>query len=451
MAWQAFYMDAYWLHLIISFRRFCSVSFGLQDNNVWRHIKGVWFERDWCEEELTDDQWERAKRWLTHQASQPIEPDYFEGMDPAWTPGQDEWLENIQGPHLEDYALERTTFVLHTSGGMRLGDQTVTKEQCVADLKEMLEAEFRIPRACMQLSYKGRMLIDAELFVPTPLEMEGGSTTTFDYYCDVVLHDMQIPVLLPTGNTITIPMAVVKTIGDLKEMVVLNTEFKNKQDFYFFVKGTTRQLSDEDVCGYYFEKTMELKIRGVGGTSKLKQPKKKTTKIDDKVKLENLLTRLDKRKDFDARTNHGMVVQAAQEIYNDLVKPNGADAIIRCIRGMSSEGVKAIYELAEAPYVGGKSDGKLESIALAVFAEITSLGDSSMHIQHLYHNLLSAFNTAFATRWHAPTALMDNSMQISFSKFKETVNQIYIDKAADERVDEQLAARLAEAASMQVG
>ena len=63
-----------------------------------------------------------------------------------------------------------------------------------------------------------------------------------------------------------------------------------------------------------------------------------------------------------------------------------------------------------------------------------------MHIQHLYHNLLSAFNTAFATRWHAPTALMDNSMQISFGKFKETVNQIYIDKVADERKNSDLLA-----------
>ena len=32
-------------HLSFSFS--CKVSFGLQDNNVWRHIKGFWFERDW--------------------------------------------------------------------------------------------------------------------------------------------------------------------------------------------------------------------------------------------------------------------------------------------------------------------------------------------------------------------------------------------------------------------
>lgn len=262
---------------------------------------------------------------------------------------------------------------------------------------------------------------------------------------------MQLVVKLPDGKNITVSLPDTATIEDVKDKLSLSHGYK-VSDTRFYYQGKTTQLDGSyPVRLLDGTKTLEMQYRGFGGTSKLKQPKKKTTKIEDRVKLENLLTRLDKRKDFDARTNHGMVVQAAQEIYNDLVKPNGADAIIRCIRGMSSEGVKAIYELAEAPYVGGKSDGKLESIALAVFEQITKLGESSMHIQHLYHNLLSAFNTAFATRWHAPTALMDNSMQISFGKFKETVNQIYIDKVADERVDEQLAARLAAAASMQVG
>ena len=169
------------------------------------------------------------------------------------------------------------------------------------------------------------------------------------------------------------------------------------------------------------------------------------------VKLDNLLTRLDKQKEFDARISHGTAVLAAQEIYTKLVKPDGADWIIASLRGMSASEVKKIYDLADGPWVGGKSDSKLETIALAVFAEITSLGDSSMHIQHLYHNLLVAFNTAFAKRWHAPSNLMDDCMQISFNKFKEVANQIVIDKMADERVDEHLAARLAGAVSMQVG
>ena len=166
------------------------------------------------------------------------------------------------------------------------------------------------------------------------------------------------------------------------------------------------------------------------------------------VKLENLITKLDKTKEFDARISHGAVVLAAQELYSHLVKPNGADWIVSSLRGMSAEEVKAIYDLAEGPFVGGKSDTKLETIAMAVFKQISSLGDSSMHVQHLYHNLLVVFNTAFAARWHAPSNLMDDSMQISFNKFKETANQIYIDKMADERVEGELAARMAASAKM---